>query len=107
MSITISTGCTSQREADTSLPAGATPRTRGIWPNLDRQIQLARPARLAADRVSGRIDDRQPRRVLSIDGAPRKVCPLGGTARLSVGDRAPALHPGDRAATGVLPSRVR
>jgi uncharacterized protein YijF (DUF1287 family) len=70
---------------------------RGIWPDLDDRIQIELPAGLAAERVAARVDDRHRVLVLSIDGAPRKVYPLGGPAALAVGDRTLALRPGDRA----------
>jgi uncharacterized protein YijF (DUF1287 family) len=70
---------------------------RGIWSDLDDRIQIELPAGLTADRVAARVDDRHRVLVLSIDGAARKVYPLGGPATLAIGDRALALRPGDRA----------
>jgi uncharacterized protein YijF (DUF1287 family) len=75
---------------------------RGIWSDLDDRIQLALPADLAPARVSARIDERHQVLVVSIDGAPRKVYPLGGPAPLAVGDRTLALRPGDRAELAAL-----
>ena len=92
---------------------------KGIWPDLDDKVQLALPDGLTADRVAVRIDERHRVAVLSIDersksGGPagsaggegarplsinwvaRKAYPLGGPARLAVGDRVLALRPGDR-----------
>jgi uncharacterized protein YijF (DUF1287 family) len=88
---------------------------KGIWPDLDDKVQLALPDGLTADRVAVRIDERHRVAVLSIDerspagsaggeGArplsinwvARKAYPLGGPARLAVGDRVLALRPGDR-----------
>lgn len=69
---------------------------RGIWPDLDDRIQLTLPDGLTADRVNARIDERHRMLVLSIDGAARKVYPLGGPATLAVGGHALALRPGDR-----------
>jgi uncharacterized protein YijF (DUF1287 family) len=60
---------------------------KGIWSDLDDKIQIDLPAGLTADRVSVRIDDPHGVLVLSIDGVARKVYPLGGPARLPVGDR--------------------
>jgi uncharacterized protein YijF (DUF1287 family) len=68
----------------------------GIWPDLDEKVQLALPEGLTAERVALRIDERHRVAVLSIDGVARKAYPLGGPARLAVGDRELALRPGDR-----------
>ena len=70
---------------------------RGIWPDLDDQVQLALPAGLTADRVTARLDDAHHVLIVSIDGAPRKPYPLGGPAALTIGDHTLALRPGDRA----------
>ncbi|HEY0987826.1 MAG TPA: DUF1287 domain-containing protein [Kofleriaceae bacterium] len=69
---------------------------KGIWPDLDDKVQLALPDGLTADRVAVRIDERHRVAVLSIDEFARKAYPLGGPARLAVGDRVLALRPGDR-----------
>lgn len=115
----ITAGCATRSEADpgraatasakapaTSAPAAPdapSPESclgvtdKGIWSDLDDKIQLAVPGGLTADRVSARLDPRHRVLVLSIDGVPRKVYPLGGTARLAVGERTLELRPGDRA----------
>jgi uncharacterized protein YijF (DUF1287 family) len=97
----ISVSCTPHSDADTGVPP---PREtclgvadRGIWSDLDDRIQIELPAGLTADRVAARVDDRHRVLVLSIDGVARKAYPLGGPARLAVGDRTLALRPGDRA----------
>lgn len=68
---------------------------KGIWGDLDEQVQLVLPT-VPADRVTATIDDRRDLLVLSIDGYPRKTYPLAGVARLKVGDRELALRPGDK-----------
>src|SRR4029079_12498871 len=68
-----------------------------MWPDLDDRIQIELPAGLTADRVAARVDDQHRVLVLSIDGVARKAYPLGGPARLAVGERTLALRPGDRA----------
>ncbi len=70
---------------------------RGIWPDLDDKVQLALPGSVTADHVSARLDDTHHVLVLSIDGVPRKVYPLGGPAKLAIGERTLELRPGDRA----------
>jgi len=87
----------------TAVPAAAAPpeaslgvADKGIWPDLDDKVQLALPRGLTADRVAIRIDERHRVAVLSIDGMARKAYPLGGPARLAIGDRVLALRPGDR-----------
>ncbi len=94
----MSVGCASRAEAgpapgETCLGVA----DRGIWPDLDGQIQLTLPAGLTAAHVAARIDESHRVLVLSIDGVPRKAYPLGGPARLAVGDRVLELRPGDRA----------
>ena len=79
---------------------------RGIWGDLDEQVQIALPRGLPPDRISARVDADRKLLVLSIDGFPRKVYPLGGPATLlglalRAGDRdelAPLLR-ADRLAT--------
>jgi uncharacterized protein YijF (DUF1287 family) len=112
----ISAACTPHSDADTSVPPRAPaapappapaeppPREtclgvadRGIWSDLDDRIQIELPAGLTADRVAARVDDKHRVLVLSIDGVARKAYPLGGPARLAVGERTLALRPGDRA----------
>jgi hypothetical protein len=80
---------------------------RGIWSDLDDQIQLRLPADLPPQRVSARIDLERALLVLSIDGFPRKVYPLAGAATLQVGPHALALRPGDRAELAGLLSAER
>jgi uncharacterized protein YijF (DUF1287 family) len=70
-------------------------KDKGIWSDLDEQVQLALPA-VTADRVTATIDDKHAVLILSIDGFPRKSYPLAGVARLNVGDRVLALRPGDK-----------
>lgn len=68
------------------ISASCTPRTRadtGASPPLARTTDIASPA------------------------PPRKVYPLGGAARLAVGDRALALRPGDRAELAGLLAAAR
>jgi uncharacterized protein YijF (DUF1287 family) len=116
----ISVGCGARSDADTgehgvrlkapgpsheAVPPAAPPAPepalgvadKGIWSDLDGRIQIALPGGLTADRVSARIDGAHHVLVLSIDGVPRKVYPLGGPARLAVGAEALELRPGDRA----------
>ncbi len=126
-STVISVGCGARSDADTgeravlrmpearrghdAVPAAAPPAPapppapeaslgvadKGIWPDLDDQVQIALPGELTADRVSARIDDAHHVLVLSIDGAPRKVYPIGGPAGLAVSSQVLELRPGDRA----------
>ena len=108
----ISQGCTPRSEAApeptrelTRDPVSAHPAApevclglsdKGIFADLDPKVQLALPAKLAADRVTARIDDAHHVLVLSIDGFPRKAYPLDGTAILKVGAHELALRAGDR-----------
>ena len=80
---------------------------QGIWSDLDDKIQLALPAGLSADRVAARLDAKHHVLVLSIDGVPRKAYPLGGPARLAVGEQTLELRPGDRAELAALVSAAR
>ncbi len=86
-------------------------KDRGIWPDLDDKIQIRLPADLTPERVSARLDGERARRVLAIDGFPRKVYPLTGAltgaATLEVGPHALALRPGDRAELAGLLSAER
>jgi len=68
----------------------------GIWSDLDDKLQLALPAKLAAERVSARVDRDKQLLIVSIDGFPRKSYPLTGSAKLVVGPHELALRPGDR-----------
>ena len=69
---------------------------KGIWGDLDTKVQLALPAKLSKDRVTAQVDPAKQLLVLSIDGFPRKVYPLTGTAVLEVGSYKLALRPGDK-----------
>lgn len=77
---------------------------RGIWSDLDDQVQLQLPTGLTPERVSAQIDAAHDLLVLSIDGFPRKVYPLArplarptaGSVVLEVGPHRLALRPGDR-----------
>ena len=69
---------------------------RGIWSDLDDQVQLALPA-VAPERVTARIDTKRDLLVVAVDGFPRKAYPLAGTSVLPVGPYALALRPGDHA----------
>ncbi|MBC7976038.1 MAG: DUF1287 domain-containing protein [Myxococcales bacterium] len=80
---------------------------RGIWPDLDPQIQLTLPAGVTAERTSARIDTARGVLVLSIDGVARKAYPLGGQARLTVGEHTLELRPGDRAELAPLVTATR
>jgi hypothetical protein len=84
---------------------------KGIWSDLDEKIQLRLPPDLTPERVSARISayPGEPRALLvvAIDGFPRKVYPLTGTAMLQVGPHALALRPGDRAELARLLSAER
>ncbi len=113
----ISTGCGTSAHSDPAeKPAGAAERTgpaapaparpaetclgvhdKGIWSDLDDDLQLALPRGLTAARVSAAIDRDRALLILSVDGWPTKPYPLHGDATLTVGDRALALRPGDRA----------
>jgi uncharacterized protein YijF (DUF1287 family) len=79
----------------------------GIWPDLDAKVQIVLPDGLRRDRVALRVDDAHHLLVLSIDGTPRKPYPLGGPARLTVGERVLALRPGDRAELASLAAAER
>ncbi len=71
-------------------------RDKGVFSDLDPQVQLTLPAHLTSDHVSATVDAKHAVLVLSIDGFPRKAYPLGGTATLDVGTLHLALRPGDR-----------
>jgi uncharacterized protein YijF (DUF1287 family) len=76
---------------------------RGIWGDLDEQVHIDLP-RVAPERVTARVDADKKLVVLSIDGFPRKVYPLGGAATL----HGIALRPGDRDELAALlaPARI-
>src|SRR5207253_2675656 len=69
---------------------------KGIWSDLDAQVQLQLPEKLAPERVTATVDRKHAVVVLSIDGFPRKAYPLGGAATLKLGELELALRPGDR-----------
>lgn len=111
--LVISAGCSTPSEAQPASRATISPPApaaeapvrserclgvpdRGVFSDLDDRVQLALPAGLVAERVSGTIDRARKLLVLSIDGFPRKVYPLDGTAPLVVGRYELALRPGDR-----------
>jgi uncharacterized protein len=99
----ISVGCVTRSEAQPT-PVQKVDRAetclglpdKGVFSDLDGQVQLALPAGLAPDRVTARVDRPHDVLVLSIDGFPRKAYPLGGPARLDVGGVSLQLRPGDR-----------
>jgi uncharacterized protein YijF (DUF1287 family) len=105
----ISAGCTARGEAQPISAAPAAPPAalaqpevclgvadKGVFSDLDEQMQLALPAKLDPKRVSARVDRAHGVLVLSIDQFPRKVYPLGGPASLTVGSTVLALRAGDR-----------
>ncbi len=69
---------------------------KGVFSDLDPQIQLTLPDHVARDRVSALVDSKHAVLVLSIDGFPRKAYPLGGPAVLDIGTLHLALRDGDR-----------
>src|SRR5262249_28276474 len=69
---------------------------KGIFCGLDPAEELHFPVGLSSDRVSAEVDRKHAVVVLAIDGFPRKVYPLGGSAALDVGKINLALRPGDR-----------
>jgi uncharacterized protein YijF (DUF1287 family) len=69
---------------------------RGIWGDLDTQVQLRLPENLATERVTATVDRDHGVLVLAIDGFPRKAYPLGGSNELALGELHLALRPGDR-----------
>jgi uncharacterized protein YijF (DUF1287 family) len=109
----ISLGCGSKTEADPGVPAPTKPTPqisrepavhgetclgvadKGIWADLDDQVQITLPAKLTKDRVSARVDAGRNVLVLSIDGFPRKAYPLGGPAKVTIGSRTLAVRAGD------------
>ncbi len=98
----------------TAPPAAAPPAEvalglddKGIWNDLDDQVQIALPRGLDPARVSARFDDVHEVLVLSIDGFPRKAYPTGGGTELTVGHFDLSLRPGDRAELAPLLSEAR
>ncbi|HEY1815604.1 MAG TPA: DUF1287 domain-containing protein [Kofleriaceae bacterium] len=69
---------------------------KGVFSDLDGQVQLALPAQLAPDRVTARVDRAHQVLVVSIDGFPRKAYPLGGPVTLDVGSISLHVRAGDR-----------
>jgi uncharacterized protein YijF (DUF1287 family) len=70
---------------------------KGIWSDLDPQVQIALPKDLAPARVTATVDDKHAVLLLAIDGFPRKVYPLTGDEVLEVGTFHLALRAGDAA----------
>jgi hypothetical protein len=66
---------------------------KGVFSDLDGQVQLALPAGLAPDRVTARVDRPHDVLVLSIDGFPRKAYPLGAPAIATSSRRSCARSP--------------
>lgn len=105
---------TQATEAAVRDPAPAVARERslgvadkGIFSDLDDRVQLSLPAELSAERTSALVDRAHGLLVLSTDGYPRKVYPLGGSAPLEVGRFELALRPGDREELRPLLSEAR
>ncbi len=106
----ISAGCARRTEAQPIPPAPPPPARpgqaapeaclgltdKGIWSDLDAQVQISLPENLAPERVELVVDRDHALAVLSIDGFPRKAYPLTGTATLELGSLHLALRPGDR-----------
>ncbi len=80
---------------------------KGIWSELDDQVQIALPRGLDPARVSAKFDDVHEVLVLSIDGFPRKAYPTGGGTELAVGQFHLSLRPGDRAELAPLLAEAR
>lgn len=109
--LTVSGGCSTRAEAQPASQAKRDPAPapaaaarpesclgvtdKGIFGDLDEKVQLVLPP-VSPDQVTARIDRKHALVVLSIDGFPRKVYPLGGPAALTVGKYELALRPGDR-----------
>lgn len=70
---------------------------KGIWADLDSQVQIALPSDLAPSRVTATLDPDTAVLVLAIDGYPRKIYPLTGSEKLTVGSHVLTLRTGDRA----------
>ncbi|MBE7450305.1 MAG: DUF1287 domain-containing protein [Kofleriaceae bacterium] len=115
VAVAISVGCDTPARSEPGGPAPAAPgaaartapgapaetclgvRDKGIWSDLDDDLQLGLPAGLSAARVTATIDRGRSLLIVSVDGWPTKPYPLGGPAILEVGEHALALRPGDRA----------
>jgi hypothetical protein len=78
----------------------------GIWADLDAKVQISRGS-VGAARVSIQIDARREQLLLSIDGFPRKIYPLGGPEILLIGEHTVRLRPGDRAELAPLVARAQ
>jgi uncharacterized protein YijF (DUF1287 family) len=68
---------------------------RGIYPDLDRLLELPPPA--AGQTLGAVVDPSHALLVVYADDWPVKVYPLGGSAELDVGGTTLKLRPGDRA----------
>lgn len=68
---------------------------RGIWQDLDEQVQLALPAGLTGDRVEAVISGDGDTLVLYVDGWPTKPYPLAGPEVLAIGEHRLSLRAGD------------
>jgi hypothetical protein len=79
---------------------------KGIWSDLDPQVQIPLPP-LTPSRVRATIDDAHQVLVLYVDDWPTKPYPLGGDATLVVGDRTLHLRAGDRAELAPLLTAAR
>ncbi len=120
--LVISVGCNGESAADPGPRApmvaaqGAAQRSRdpeaapevclgvsdkGLWSDLDPRLQLELP-RATPAQLSATVDILHGVLVLSIDGFPRKIYPLGGASVLRVGGRDLALRPGDRTELAAL-----
>lgn len=69
----------------------------GIFPDLDGQLQVALPSDATPADIVAIVDDGHRILVIYVRGWPAKVYPLGGPAKLLIGDELLALRPGDRA----------
>jgi uncharacterized protein YijF (DUF1287 family) len=103
----ISAGCARSEASSTPPEACLGVKDSGIFGDLDDRVQLELPPSAPAA-VTARLDTKHAVLVLSIDGYPRKVYPLGGPAELAVGTYHLALRPGDREELHPLlaPSRI-
>jgi uncharacterized protein YijF (DUF1287 family) len=70
---------------------------RGIWSDLDDDLQLTLPPDLTPARVTATVDPARPLLVLAVDGWPTKPYPLTGATELVVGAQHLKLRAGDRA----------
>jgi uncharacterized protein YijF (DUF1287 family) len=80
---------------------------RGVFSDLDAQVQLALPADLAPEQARAVVDAGHSLLVLYRGDWPIKVYPLAGDAELALGDRRLALRPGDRAELAPLLTAAR